>query len=64
MYSGGPLGPTNDAGWGCMIRCGQMALAEAYLRFLLPSGRCMLTRDIRTIGSISLNRFSMASEYN
>jgi hypothetical protein len=24
-----------------MMRCGQMMLAEAYLRFFVPAGRCM-----------------------
>ena len=33
-------GPDSDQGWGCMLRCGQMLLAEAF-------SRIYLTRDFK-----------------
>lgn len=27
-----------------MMRCGQMMLSEAYVRFFIPAGRCLLTK--------------------
>ncbi|CAF1236077.1 unnamed protein product [Adineta ricciae] len=57
---GGPSGPTKDTGWGCMMRCGQMMLAEAYLRFFIPAGRYFRWRQNSTDSTYSeiLNMFT------
>ena len=46
---GGYGGPDTDEGWGCMIRCGQMLLAECFIRIYLG-------RDFMWVGTY--NRIS------
>ena len=43
-------GPESDQGWGCMIRCGQMLLAETFIRLYLD-------RDFEWIQGVTGNAF-------
>lgn len=48
-----------------MMRCGQMLLAEGYVRFFLPAGRCMKYKIMTSFNSLFFSiRFSMASTYS
>ncbi|CAG0921459.1 unnamed protein product [Notodromas monacha] len=50
---GDESGPTSDRGWGCMLRCGQMVLAESLLRLQLGAG-WMWTRASRDDSYLSV----------
>uniref|UniRef100_A0A8C1DNK6 Cysteine protease n=2 Tax=Cyprinus carpio TaxID=7962 RepID=A0A8C1DNK6_CYPCA len=40
----GGTGPSSDAGWGCMLRCGQMILAQALVCRHLGRGNIWRTK--------------------